>query len=510
MSAPHRPPDSHYNINVTLSDMTSLDRELPDTRPPICAKLKYDIKSLPKVSIVIPFFNEAPTMLLRNIHSILNRSPDELLEEIILVDDLSYDAPLMEPLERFIKNIPRISLLRNDQRSGLIVSRMRGARIAKAPAIIFLDAHSEVNEGWLEPLLDQLRKNPKQVLQPFIDGVDNMNLQFSAPSVYFKGTFSWDLRYTWTKIADHEQERAVETGEPFITPTLVGCALAVMKDYFFDIGSFDEGMYVWGGENIELAFRAWMCGGKAVTVTCSRVGHVFKQSPNKFDGTKGSKEETVQKNLIRVADVWMDGMRKFFYGTTLMFDFKRLKLGPADLKTLRERTELRKKLKCHNFEWYLYNVVPEMLDLPPMEKDYYVGMTYFCFEHKIIPKNNFAIMKNGLMTYRDKCVKINQPKPYLTLAECPPESEIDKFGKWDLVNYGMNWGGIKVSIVKDDGVVVYWCIVQVTNAMPQHRSEQMPQLGTCDSSDSFQIWSFTYAVDFTLVPEYMSVYEQKL
>ena len=324
---------------------------------------------------------------------------------------------------------------------------------------------------------------------------------------------------------------AQETGQPFFTPTLVGCAIAVMKDYFFDIGSFDEGMYVWGGENIELAFRTWMCGGKAVTVTCSRVGHVFKQSPNKFDGTKGTREETVQKNLIRVADVWMDGMRKFFYGTTLMFSFKRIKLSPKDLATLRERTELRKRLKCHNFEWYLYNVVPEMLYLPPMDselfgeimnlqsracwevtEDYYISMTYFCFEHKIIPKNNFALLKNGLMAYRDKCVKINPPSPYMALAECPAPEDVDKFGTFELINgqSGINWGGIRVKRLNDEGVMVHWCIVQVTNAMPQHHGEQMPQLGSCNPSDGFQAWSFTYAVNFTLVPEYMSVYQQDL
>lgn len=44
---------------------------------------------LPSASVVIIFHNEAYTVLLRTITSILNRSPSEFLHEIILVDDYS-------------------------------------------------------------------------------------------------------------------------------------------------------------------------------------------------------------------------------------------------------------------------------------------------------------------------------------------------------------------------------------------------------------------------------------
>ena len=62
-------------------------------------------------------------------------------------------------------------------------------------------------------------------------------------------------RYTWIRLTEHEQKDAYDTGLPFFTPTLVGCAIAVEKNYFNHIGRFDDGMKVWGGENIELAFR---------------------------------------------------------------------------------------------------------------------------------------------------------------------------------------------------------------------------------------------------------------
>jgi len=57
---------------------------------------------------------------------------------------MSYDEPLKAPLDHYIKLLPKVELIRHNQRSGLIVARMIGARRAKAPTIIFLDAHTEV------------------------------------------------------------------------------------------------------------------------------------------------------------------------------------------------------------------------------------------------------------------------------------------------------------------------------------------------------------------------------
>lgn len=42
---------------------------------------------LPVASVVICFYNEALSALLRTVHSVLDRTPPQLLHEIILVDD---------------------------------------------------------------------------------------------------------------------------------------------------------------------------------------------------------------------------------------------------------------------------------------------------------------------------------------------------------------------------------------------------------------------------------------
>lgn len=42
---------------------------------------------------------------------------------------------------------------------------------------------------------------------------------------------------------------------PLRTPTHIGCAFSVDREFFFEIGSFDQNMEIWGSENLEIAIR---------------------------------------------------------------------------------------------------------------------------------------------------------------------------------------------------------------------------------------------------------------
>ena len=108
---PDRPPDRNYNINVTQSERIPLEREVLDSRPTACHTIRYDPSHDLTTTVIIPFYNEALSMLLRTVHSILRHTPDSLLEEIIIIDDHSPNHDLKAPLERYVKFLPKVNKL---------------------------------------------------------------------------------------------------------------------------------------------------------------------------------------------------------------------------------------------------------------------------------------------------------------------------------------------------------------------------------------------------------------
>ena len=128
-------------FNQYVSDMISVHRSLPDPRDNWCKASGRFLSDLPKTSVVVCFHNEAWSVLLRTVHSILNRSPKHLIDEIILVDDASTMDHLKEQLDSFAEQYPQVKVVRAPERVGLIRARLMGAKYVKAPVVTFLDSH---------------------------------------------------------------------------------------------------------------------------------------------------------------------------------------------------------------------------------------------------------------------------------------------------------------------------------------------------------------------------------
>lgn len=218
---------------------------------------KHYPKKLPSTSIVIVFHNEAWTTLLRTIWSVINRSPRPLLKEIILVDDASEKEHLGRKLDDYVAKLPvKTFVLRTGKRSGLIRARLLGAKHVEGEVITFLDAHCECTEGWLEPMLARIVVNRKTVVCPIIDVISDETFEYVTASDQTWGGFNWKLNFRWYRVPKREMERRNnDRTAPLRTPTMAGGLFAIDKDYFYEIGSYDEGMDIWGGENLEMSFR---------------------------------------------------------------------------------------------------------------------------------------------------------------------------------------------------------------------------------------------------------------
>lgn len=154
------------------------------------------------MSVIICFYNEHIITLLRSVKTVLDRSARHLLTEIILVDDYSDFEDLKVKMDGDLSAMNRtgtVRMIRNNKREGLIRSRVYGARNASGDVLVFLDSHIEVNVGWLEPLLANVKRKPSSLAVPVIDIINADTFAYTS-SPLVRGGFNWGLHFKWDSL----------------------------------------------------------------------------------------------------------------------------------------------------------------------------------------------------------------------------------------------------------------------------------------------------------------------
>ncbi|XP_061736870.1 N-acetylgalactosaminyltransferase 7 isoform X2 [Nerophis ophidion] len=357
-----------FGFNMVASDMISLDRTIKDLRHEECKYWHYDDRLLTS-SVVIVFHNEGWSTLMRTIHSVIKRTPRRYLAEVVMIDDFSNKVDLKERLEVYIKQWNGlVKLYRNEKREGLIQARSIGAKKAtKGQVLIYLDAHCEVGINWYPPLVAPISLDRTVCTVPLIDYIDgneySMEPQHGGDEDGLaRGAWDWSLLWKRIPLSQRERAERPHTTEPYRSPAMAGGLFAIERDFFFELGLYDPGLQIWGGENFEISFKIWQCGGKLLFVPCSRVGHIYR-----LHGWQGNPppahvgSSPTLKNYVRVVEVWWDEYRDYFYASRP----ETLTLAYGDISQLKR---FREEHRCKSFKWFMEEIaydIPQHYPMPP-------------------------------------------------------------------------------------------------------------------------------------------------
>ncbi|CAJ1053013.1 N-acetylgalactosaminyltransferase 7 isoform X3 [Xyrichtys novacula] len=357
-----------FGFNMVASDMISLDRSISDIRHEECKYWEYDDRLLTS-SVVIVFHNEGWSTLMRTVHSVIKRTPRRYLAEIVLIDDFSNKVHLKERLEDYIKQWNGlVKLFRNEKREGLIQARSIGAQKAtKGQVLIYLDAHCEVGTNWYPPLVAPISKDRTVCTVPLIDSIDGQKYTIvpqggGDDDNFARGAWDWSMLWKRVPLGEREKRQRQTRTEPYRSPAMAGGLFAIERDFFFELGLYDPGLQIWGGENFEISYKIWQCGGQLLFVPCSRVGHIYR-----LQGWQGNPppahvgSSPTLKNYVRVVEVWWDEYKDYFYASRP----ETLTLAYGDISELKR---FREEHRCKSFKWFMEEIaydIPAHYPLPP-------------------------------------------------------------------------------------------------------------------------------------------------
>ena len=233
-----------------------IDLYFPEAAPFAAFALPCD--QAPRVSIVIPVFNQAEHTL-ECLRAIAAHPPEATLE-VIVVDDGSSDCTA-----EWMRQIAGLRYHRRTENGGFIASCNDGARLAQGTCLVFLNNDTVPQPGWLDAMLRTFDMEADvglvgaQLVYPDGSLQEAGGVVFSDGSAWNYGRFEspYDPRFGYVRDADY----------------CSGAAIAIPRGLFATLGGFDTRYAPAYYEDTDLAFAVRAAGKRVLYQPAACVVH---------------------------------------------------------------------------------------------------------------------------------------------------------------------------------------------------------------------------------------------
>lgn len=275
-------------IKLDLEDVEETQKGVQQ-RPEEFEKLRFPQVVSPKVSIIIPVYNEFHYTY-NCLKSIL-RNSGEVTYEIIIANDCSTD--LTTDIEKIVENI---TVITTDKNVRFLLNCNNAANYAKGEYILFLNNDTQVQDNWLEPLVDLIESNDKI-------GMVGSKLVYPDGKLQEAGGILWKDGSAWN-YGNRRNPEAPEFNYVKEADYISGAAIMIKRKLWNEIGGFDKQFAPAYYEDTDLAFEVRKHGYLVKYQPLSVIVH-FEGISNGTDVDSGQKH--YQKvNAQKFYDKWKD------------------------------------------------------------------------------------------------------------------------------------------------------------------------------------------------------------
>lgn len=219
-------------------------------------------------SIVIPVHNKLG-LTRKCLDAIYANTPSSPAWEIIVVDNGSADGTRCETARD-----ERTLFARNPDNLGFSKACNYGATLAAGRYLVFLNNDTEVQPGWLEPLAEELARNPRA-------GLVGARLIYPDCTIQHAGVAIMANRLPW------HIHTGLDVNDPLARQRrsfqcVTGACIAARREEFLAMGGFDEN-YLNGYEDVDLCLRYRRSGFECVYRPDCVVIHHESKSDGRHD-----------------------------------------------------------------------------------------------------------------------------------------------------------------------------------------------------------------------------------